>query len=134
MSELSVAMQHYLETIFDLSAQGTGARVSDIAARLDVSKASVNNAINVLAEQGYVSRKKYQVVYLTPEGSEAAHLLENKHSVLKTLFVRVMGVSDSVADLDACAIEHIISRETVSKIHTFLKKSDISLDSDDPSR
>lgn len=131
MSELSVAMQHYLETIFDLSTQGTGARVSDIAARLDVSKASVNNAINVLTEQGYVSRKKYQVVYLTPAGSESAHFLENKHSVLKTLFVRVMGVPDELADLDACAIEHIISLETISKIHAFLKKNDISVDSEE---
>lgn len=134
MSELSVAMQHYLETIFDLSSQGTGARVSDIAARLDVTKASVNNAINVLAEQGYVSRKKYQVIYLTSAGSEAAQSLENKHSVLKTLFAQVMGVPDQVADDDACAIEHIVSLETVSKIHSFLKKNNISVDSEPPSR
>ncbi|MBN1891949.1 MAG: metal-dependent transcriptional regulator [Clostridiales bacterium] len=123
MEELSIAMQNYLETIYDLSSAGCGVRVSDIAARLGVSKASVNNAINVLAEQGYVSRKKYQEVYLTDTGSKAAVLLEGKHNVLKTLFIDILGVPASTADRDACAIEHIISRETITHIRKFLRKN-----------
>lgn len=123
MEELSVAMQNYLETIYNLSANGNGARVSDIASRLSVSKASVNNAMNILAEQGYVSRKKYQEIYLTDAGSEAAEFLEGKHSVLKALFADVLGVPERIADRDACAVEHIISRETVIQIRKYLHKN-----------
>jgi len=124
MDELSVAMQNYLETIYDLSAQEDGVRVSDIAARLGVSKASVNNAINILAEQGYVSRKKYQEIYLTATGADAAEFLAGKHSVLKSLFTDVLGVPEEIADHDACAIEHIISRETILKIRNYMRNRD----------
>ena len=66
MQSLSIAMQNYLETVFDLSGRcatncaDSGVRVSDIAAKLDVSKASVNNAMNTLAKLGYVVNEKYQ--------------------------------------------------------------------------
>ncbi|NLO63482.1 MAG: metal-dependent transcriptional regulator [Clostridiaceae bacterium] len=121
MEELSIAMQNYLETIYELSAQEGGVRVSDIAAHLGVSKASVNNAINVLSEQGYVSRKKYQEIYLTGPGAEAAAFLAGKHSVLKSLFTEILGVPEEIADRDACAIEHIISRETILQIQKYLR-------------
>jgi Mn-dependent DtxR family transcriptional regulator len=132
MEELSVAMQNYLETIYDLSSTGNGARVSDIASRLGVSKASVNNAMNILAEQGYVSRKKYQEIYLTDEGTGAAEFLAGKHSVLKSLFADVLGVPERIADRDACAIEHIISRETVIQIRKYLRKNASDSDAGDP--
>ncbi len=122
MDELSIAMQNYLETIYELSPAEGGVRVSDIAAHLGVSKASVNNAINVLSEQGYVSRKKYQEIYLTEPGAEAAAFLAGKHSVLKSLFTEVLGVPEEIADRDACAIEHIISRETILGIRRYLRK------------
>lgn len=123
MEQLSVAMQNYLETIFSLSKAGHGVRVSDVASHLGVSKASVNNAINVLADLGYVSREKYQEIYLTGLGKTTAELLEGNHSILKTLFVDVLGVSPEIADKDACAIEHIISKETIFKIRQHLSTS-----------
>jgi len=120
MTELSIAMQNYLETIFVLSRKGDGARVSDIASELNVSKASVNSAMNILAKLGYVSNEKYQEIYLTEQGREMASFLESKHRILKTLFTEVLDIPEKVADDDACAIEHIISREAVQRIHNYL--------------
>ena len=128
MSDLSVAMQHYLETIFALSKKTEGVRVSDIAALLDVSKASVNNAMNVLAKLGYVSNEKYQEIFLTPLGKETAALLESKHTVLKTLFMQVLGMPEKLADDDACAIEHIISQEAVQHIRTYLREKGVHME------
>ena len=53
MEEMSIAMQNYLELIYELSLDGKKARVSDIAKHLGVSKPSVNNAVVVLAKDGY---------------------------------------------------------------------------------
>ena len=39
MEHLTIAMEHYLETVYDLCGDG-GCRLSDVAARLEVSKAS----------------------------------------------------------------------------------------------
>ena len=125
MAELSVAMQNYLETIFELSKQSEGVRVSDIAMSLQVSKASVNNAIHVLTDLGFVRGEKYQEVYLTVSGLETAQILESKHSVLKTLFTEVVGMPEKMADDNACAIEHIISTDALSSIRAYLVKNKI---------
>jgi len=132
-------MQNYLETIFDLSRSivpshenpeaktTSGVRLSDVATRLDVSKASVNNAINVLAKLGYVSNEKYQEIYLTALGRETAALLEGKHKIIKTLFTDIVGIPDATADSDACAIEHIISHESVQQINEYLISQGINV-------
>lgn len=139
MENLSIAMQNYLETIFNLSRKSTpndqdpssilpaGVRVSDIAARLDVSKASVNNAMNVLAKLGFVSNEKYQEIYMTELGKENAAILEGKHKILKTLFTDIIGIPENTANDDACAIEHIISHEAVQQIHEYLIRQGINV-------
>ncbi len=131
MESLSVAMQNYLETIFHLSTQPTamekGVRVSDIAAELGVSKASVNHAMNVLSKLGYVSNEKYQEIYLTDLGQKRASLLDDKHRIIKTLFLKVIGMAPEMADQEACAIEHIISYEAIGQIHKYLEEQQIEL-------
>lgn len=133
MDHLSIAMQKYLETVFDLSGRksdvpsGLGVRVSDIAARLGVSKASVNNAISILARDGYVSNERYQEIFLTPAGHETAILLESKHRIIRSLFVDIVGIPEETANEDACAIEHIISPESVQRINDYLISRDIHI-------
>ena len=67
MEHLTIAMEHYLETVYDLCGKG-GCRLSDVAARLEVSKASANNAMNVLASRGLVESEKYREIRLTEQG------------------------------------------------------------------
>jgi hypothetical protein len=58
MANLTFSMENYLEAVYELSAGNGAARVSDIAARLDVSKASVNSAMNALHQRGLVTNEK----------------------------------------------------------------------------
>lgn len=69
MENMTIAMQNYLELIYELSLDGKKARVSDIAKQLGVSKPSVNNAVVVLAKNGYVNYEKYADIKLTKEES-----------------------------------------------------------------
>lgn len=121
MEHLTIAMEHYLETVYDLSAGADGCRVSDIAARLEVSKASVNNAMNVLATHGLVENEKYREIRLTTEGRRLAELLSQKHAILQCLLSQVMGVEEGQAYEDACAIEHVISPQSTAQIQAFLR-------------
>jgi Mn-dependent DtxR family transcriptional regulator len=113
MVNLTFIMENYLEAVYELSKGGTGARVTDIAVRLGVSKASVNNAMSVLAEKGLVESEKYQEIRLTRSGEEQAALISGKHRVIQQYLIEVLGVDPSVADTDACAIEHVISSDSV---------------------
>ena len=68
MEEMTIAMQNYLELIYELSLDGKKARVSDIAKQLGVSKPSVNNAVLVLAKDGYVDYEKYADITVNEYG------------------------------------------------------------------
>lgn len=126
MSKLTFSMENYLEAVYELSAGAGGARVSDIAARLGVSKASVNSAMNVLHQRGLVENEKYREIYLTEEGLRAAKLTAHKHLILQTLLHRVIGVDNQQASEDACAMEHVISEASTEKILAFLEKQGLN--------
>lgn len=128
MEKLTIAMQNYLETIYELAVtddeEYKGVRLSDIATKLNVSKASVNNAIGVLVGLGYVSSERYQDVFLTENGIETAKLLTKRHEVVKRLFTEVLGIDEETANEDACAIEHVISTNAIQKMREFLDNID----------
>lgn len=126
MSKLTFSMENYLEAVYELSPGNGGARVSDIAARLDVSKASVNSAMNALHQRGLVENEKYREIYLTDEGLRIAKLTAQKHHILQILLHKVMGVDNEQACEDACAIEHVISDESAEKILAFLDERGLS--------
>lgn len=120
MDKMSVAMQNYLELIYELSLDGKKARVSDIAKHLGVSKPSVNNAVVVLAKNGYVNYEKYADIKLTEEGARIAKFICNKHQIIKRLFIEVLKIDEEIADKDACLIEHVISDESIKAMQEFI--------------
>ena len=126
MSKLTFSMENYLEAVYELSVGEGGARVSDIAARLGVSKASVNSAMNALHQRGLVENEKYREIYLTEEGLRVARLTSQKHVILQTLLHRVIGVDSQQASEDACAMVHVISEESTEKILAFLEQQGLS--------
>lgn len=120
MEKLTFTMENYLEAIFELSPDGTGARVSDIAERLGVTKASTNSAMSTLSEKGLIVNEKYKEVFLTPEGLELAKFTANKHHVIQQFLSKVLNVDAAVADEDACAIEHVISNQSISAMQKYI--------------
>ena len=107
---------------YELSLDGKKARVSDIARQLGVSKPSVNNAVVVLAKNGYVDYEKYADIKLTAKGKKTAKFICSKHQTIKQLFVEVLHIDEKIADKDACLIEHVISDESIKAMREYMKK------------
>ncbi len=122
MDKLTFTMENYLEAIYELSKAGAGARVSDIAERMGVTKASTNSAMATLAEKGLIVNEKYREIFLTHEGLRLAELTSNKHKVIKQFLIQILKVEPAVADNDACAIEHVISSDSVSAMQDFMQR------------
>lgn len=122
MSELTFIMENYLEAIYELSKEKNFARISDIAERLSVTKASASSAVQTLMNKGYVSTEKYREVYLTEEGFKIAQFTATKHETLHKFLTEVLGVEDTIADTDACAIEHVISYASVKAMRSYMEK------------
>ncbi len=120
MKKISASSQDYLETILELSKFGPNVRCVDVAEKLNVSRASVNRAVNLLKEQGHVLQERYSHLTLTEKGISAAKVVKEKHMAVKEFLMDILKVSEPVAESDACRIEHIISEETFVRLKKFL--------------
>jgi DtxR family Mn-dependent transcriptional regulator len=123
MEKLTFTMENYLEAIYELSKSGGGARVSNIAERLGVTKASTNSAMATLASKGLVENEKYGEIFLTSAGRSMAEFTSRKHHIIRDFFVNILQIEDKVADSDACAIEHVISSKSIEAMQDFLMKN-----------
>lgn len=118
----SASSQDYLEAILELSNERGQIRSIDLSSKLGVTRASVNRAIGVLKELGYVTQEKYSEILLTIEGRKAAEAVIIRHKTLKTFLIEVLGVTSEIAQVDACKMEHSISIETLEKLRSFMDK------------
>ncbi|HHV43749.1 MAG TPA: metal-dependent transcriptional regulator [Firmicutes bacterium] len=119
---MTPSLEDYLETILEVADAKGGARTTDIADRLGVSKASVNQAVSQLAERGLVRQERYGPVYLTELGQARAALVYKRHQAIKSFLMTVLGVSEATAEDDACKIEHVLSRESMECLLDFMEK------------
>ncbi|MFZ3132514.1 MAG: metal-dependent transcriptional regulator [Desulfosporosinus sp.] len=122
MMRLTFTMENYLEAIYELSHEGDGVRVSDIAERLGVTKASTNSAMATLSEKRLITNERYKEIFLTPAGLELAEFTANKHHVIEKFLRVILNVNPSVADEDACAIEHVISNDSIAAMQEYLQR------------
>jgi DtxR family Mn-dependent transcriptional regulator len=109
------SLEDYLEMVSFLSDDGE-VRVTDIAARLNVSKPSVHTALKNLEEQELIQHKRYQNVTLTKRGAQRAAAIRKKHQFLTDFLISIVGVDAAIAERDACKMEHVLSPETLKRM------------------
>ena len=115
MTKLNSSGEDYLETILILQQKNGSVRSADVAKYLKVTRPSVNHAINLLKDGGFLVMNNDKTLSLTEVGTEAAERIYEMHCVLKERLVS-LGVDPEIAEQDACGIEHVLSRESFEKI------------------
>lgn len=123
-NKLSSSMQDYLEAIYELELSENQVRVTDIANRLKIAKASVNQTIGKLKEAGLIRQQAYGPVELTSQGRELAGKIVQRHRKLRKFLVEVLGVDQTTAEEDACRMEHAVSSQTMDRLTEFLSNNE----------
>ena len=120
--KFSASSQDYLETILELSEGQEHVHSIDVAAHLGVSRASVNRALKLLKDHGYIEQERYSSITLTAEGRRVGQEVLKRHEALKRFLVDVLGVSEQSAEDDACLMEHSLSAESLKKLQDYLAR------------
>ena len=102
--ELTPSLENYLESIYFLQLKNGEVRITDIAYELNVSKPSVNRAINTLKDAKLVQHEHYGVLTLTEEGKRIAKDVAGKHELLKRFLTDVLMIDEETAEKEACAM------------------------------
>jgi len=118
-SSLSSGLQDYIETIFISTEKGEDLKAVDLARKLNISRASVSEALSRLISKNLVQYNAYKNISLTKKGKIEAKKVYAKHHALKDFFQIVLNVTSDEASENACKIEHIVSENILNKMERF---------------
>ena len=119
MSNLSASLEDYLELICNLLETSESVKAVELARKLNVSRASVSEALSKLAEKNLIVYEGHKGITITPEGLEKAHEVISKHQALTSFFENVLGLNKTIAEETACKVEHVVSKEVFDRLKEF---------------
>ncbi len=107
--------ENYLEAILMVSEKQKDVHAIDIVNELNFSKPSVSIMLKKLKDEGYIEIDEHSHITLTDKGMPIAEKIYERHKVLTQLLLD-LGVSEEIAEDDACKIEHDLTPETFAAI------------------
>ena len=116
------SLEEYLYAIYLLSSNNDGARVTDIANKMEVTKASTNNALNQLKEQGLINYEKYKNINLTKEGMVRAKYIERRHKLFRKFLEEIIKTDPHLVEEETEKLAHCISCHTAAKLEKFIEE------------
>ena len=122
MEKLTPSLEDYLEVIYNYSSLEEKVRAVDISRKLDISRASVTEALKKLAAKGFITYGRYDSIALTDIGESFAKEIASKHKTLQLFFEKVLNLSEEESSINACRIEHVITENAFQKISEYIAK------------
>ncbi|MCL7487651.1 MAG: metal-dependent transcriptional regulator [Desulfobulbaceae bacterium] len=119
-TKLSASLEDYIEAIYNIITEKQKARSKDIAACLNVSGASVTEALRSLSAKGLINYAPYEAITLTSNGRKAAEDVVQRHNALKQFFMDVLGIKQDIAEQGACRVEHAAPQEIIDQMINFI--------------
>ena len=105
-------VEEYLEAIYDIAGIEGSAKTTAIAKCLNVSPASVTEALQSMAAKGLLQYEPYKGAKLTAKGLSIATSIKRKHRLLEVFLSNVLHISSAKVHEEACKMEHTLSEET----------------------
>ena len=115
---LTISIQDYLKSIYELTENGESASTNALAKKLNISAPSVTGMVQKLAsaKPALVEYQKHQGVTLTKEGRKAALEVIRHHRLLEAWLVQTLGYSWDEVHEEAERLEHVISEDFERRI------------------
>ena len=123
MINLTNSQEEYLKVIYILKNTQKDIRVTDIAKKLDKSKASVNNAINLLKNDGLIEYEPYGQIKLTEKGETEAIKIIEAYDIVKLFLTDILNANKENVDEEAKKIKTILSDDTLNKLAKYTHKT-----------
>ncbi len=118
---LSASLEDYMEAIYHIVEEKLVARSKEIAARLDVSRASVTEALRALSKKGLINYAPYEAITMTDKGRKVAEDVIFRHETLKRFFIEVLALGEDIAEEGACRVEHAAPPEVINRMISFIE-------------
>lgn len=119
---LSKVSEEYLKNMYILKKQNGNIRMTDIANKMNCSKASANKAVNNLKEEKMLNYESYGTIELTKEGEELAKKILEAYDIVYLFLRDVLNLEDEEAKDEAERIKLAINDNTINKLAKYVHK------------
>ncbi len=118
--EATASVQDYLAAIYDLAGSGGPVIGARIAKHMKISAPAVTEALQRLAQAGYIRMSRTKEVTLTKKGKALAEVMARRHRLLERWLTDVLGLHWVDAHEEAHRLEHALSPKVEERLATAL--------------
>lgn len=131
---ISKALEEYLKTMYVLNKQNGRIRVTDVANKMNCTKASVNKAIHNLKKEKLINYETYGTIELTDNGNDLAKKILEAYDIVFVFFKDVLNLDEKEAKQEAEKVKNVMSDETINNlaryVHNVLDLNDLNCNYD----
>ena len=120
---VSKALEEYLKTMYVLKKQNGNIRVTDIAKKMNCTKASVNKAIYNLKDNKLLNYESYGTIELTEDGEDLAKKVLEAYDIVYLFLKDVLDIEEEKAEKEAETIKTAITDDTINKLAKYVHKT-----------
>ena len=119
---ISKSLEEYLKTMYILKKQNGDIRVTDIANKMNCSKASVNKAIHNLKENKLINYETYGTIELTEDGEQLAKKILEAYDIVYVFLKDVLELKKEDAEKEAEKIKSAVEDNTLNQLAKYVHK------------
>lgn len=120
---ISKSLEEYIKTMYVLQKQKGDIRVTDIANKMQCTKASVNKSIKILAENGLVNYEVYGKIEITEEGNKTARKVLEAHDILYLFLTELLEINPEQANIEAEKMKKSMDDHTLNKLAKYTQNA-----------
>lgn len=119
--------ENYLRTMYSLYENSEDKNLSsvDIAEEMGISKAAVSKMLRKMKEAKLIKMAPYSRITFLSKGFKEAEKVMYKHRIIEVFLVEALKVDKRKVHMEAHALEHAFSDESIKKLAEFLGSPEV---------
>jgi Mn-dependent DtxR family transcriptional regulator len=117
---LTPTRENYLRALYQLSRAGDSVRLTDLARAQGVRLPTARHAVNCLRDVGLAEQENYGRITLTMRGEMVGREICDRFDLTRKFLIEVLGVTEDVAEREACVMEHHLDDDTLNRLAAFV--------------
>jgi DtxR family Mn-dependent transcriptional regulator len=118
--KLSVRVEDYLRSIYEVIERKGYARIKDISKEMSLKPSTVVGMMQKLRHYGLINYEKYGEISLTPRGNAVTIELKQRRETFEK-FLEIILVPKEIAEKDAHILEHQLDPQTIEQFKRFVE-------------
>ena len=119
---ISKSLTEYIKTMYLLEKQNGEIRVTDIANKMNCTKASVNKSVKILKENKLVNYETYGKIKLTDTGVKLAKKALEAYDISYLFLHDILNIDEEEATVEADKMKKVLQDDTINKLAKYVHK------------